>query len=162
MAITASLLITMKCSYLVVVYNSIELIWYAIRSWYPMICLLIMDGLFCHYVNDIYLRFHELNKIAMQHSKETLSVSYIDFATIDTYNKRNNLVISKIRSIQHIHHALFVLAMKVFIHCLRFMYYRSCRVARMSQNLINNYVKLFLFMFILKFSLKFFVKIIFD
>lgn len=116
-----SLFITMKYSYERIANNSTELIWLSIHNWYSVVCLLVMDGLLSHYVNDIYLRFRELNKIATQHSKDKLSVSYINFTTADAYNKRNSLVISKIRSIQHIHHTLTVLTMKVFIHCLRFI-----------------------------------------
>ncbi|XP_032665058.1 gustatory receptor for sugar taste 43a-like isoform X2 [Odontomachus brunneus] len=111
--VTLSLFFTMKCSYERITSNSTELIWLSIHTWYSVICLLVIDGLLSHYVNDIYLRFRELNKIAAQHSKDKLLVSYINFTTADAYDKRNDLVISKIRSIQHIHYTLTVLAMKV-------------------------------------------------
>lgn len=77
-------------------------------------CIVIIDGLFTHYINDIYLRFRELNKITVQHSRENLIISYIDFtASSNSFNADNNVVIIKIRSIQHIHHGLYILATKV-------------------------------------------------
>ncbi|XP_029162192.1 uncharacterized protein LOC114933783 [Nylanderia fulva] len=103
----------MKYAYDIIVNNSYELIYYSLQSWYSMVCLLFIDGLFTHYVNNIYLRFRELNKIAI-HSKENLSISYIDFTTnLNIFNKCSCAIITKICLIQHIHHGLYVLAIKV-------------------------------------------------
>lgn len=74
-------------------------------------------------MNDIYLRFRELNKITIQHSRENLSVSYIDFtASSNSFNKSNSTVITKIRLIQHIHHGLYILATKVIYVTLSIIY----------------------------------------
>lgn len=109
-----TLLVTMKFAYDVVVNNSFLTMCASIRSIYSVVCWFIMDGLFAHYVNDMYLRFRELNKIAIQHSKEILSVSCIDLATnSNTFIKCNNALITKIRAIRYIHHELYVLTTKV-------------------------------------------------
>ncbi|XP_071562309.1 uncharacterized protein [Temnothorax nylanderi] len=87
----------------------------AVINWYCRMCILITNGLFSHHIYDIYLRSRELNKIAVQHSKETLSISYINSTTSSNllFNKCNNAVITKFRSIQHIHHGLYILATKI-------------------------------------------------
>ncbi|XP_020295684.1 putative gustatory receptor 28b [Pseudomyrmex gracilis] len=111
-----TLLVLIKHAYDIIASNSFQLIYYSLRSWYPIVCLLFMDGLFAHYVNDIYLRLRELNKIVIEHTKkENLSVSYIDFITDSNILKKkwNNVLITKLRSIQYIHHRLHVLATKV-------------------------------------------------
>lgn len=74
-----------------------------------------MDGLFTHYINDIYLRFRELNKIAEQHWREELSIAYIHHFTVVNWvdKPRKDGIFSKIRSIQRVHHKLFILAAKV-------------------------------------------------
>lgn len=114
-----TLLVLMKHVYDIIATNSFQLIYYSLRSWYTIVCLLFMDGLFAHYVNDIYLRLRELNKILIEHTKkENLSISYIDFITKSNMfkKKRNNVLITKLRSIQYIHHRLHVLATKVFLY----------------------------------------------
>lgn len=94
-------------------FNSFQRIYYLLFSWYYRMCNIIINGLFGHYINDIYLRFREMNKIMTQHSRENLSVSYTDFtASSNLFNKCNNAII-KIRSIQYIHHGLYILAIKV-------------------------------------------------
>jgi hypothetical protein len=96
--------------------------YYSLHSWYSIVCLLILDGLFIHCVNNIYLRFRELNKIAIQHSKEKTLISCVDITTnLNTFNKHNNTIIMKIHLIQRIHHELYILATKVFI--LYYLYY---------------------------------------
>ncbi|XP_072750561.1 uncharacterized protein [Anoplolepis gracilipes] len=117
--IIVALLAMMKYVYDIIVNNSYQLICYFLQSWYSIVCLLFMDGLFIHYVNDIYLRFHELNKIAIQHPRENLSISYVNFIAnlnIIQCNKYNYTVITKIRLIQHIHHTLYILATKININ----------------------------------------------
>ncbi|XP_014477032.1 PREDICTED: uncharacterized protein LOC106745697 [Dinoponera quadriceps] len=106
-------LIVILFSQAAIVHKSIYIMWYTFRAIYLCVSMLLTFGLFSHYVNDIYLRFRELNKIAMRHSEEKLTVSYIEFTTAGVYDKHDGLVNSKIRSIQHIHHTLFVLAKKV-------------------------------------------------
>lgn len=109
-----ALLVMMNYAYDIIAYNSYQLIYYSLQSWYSIVCLLFMDGLFTHYINDIYLRFRELNKIAIQHSRENLWISYVDFiANLNMCNKCNYTVITKLRLIQHIHHSLYILATKV-------------------------------------------------
>lgn len=123
-----SLFTMMNYFHEIIANNSIDSISLSILNSYSVISLLVIDGLFCHYVNDIYLRFKELNKIAIQHSKDKLLIFYVDFTAAGRYDKRNDFVSSKLRSIQHIHHILTVLAIKVFIYCLRFIYYQLyCR-----------------------------------
>ncbi|XP_050447810.1 gustatory receptor 68a-like [Cataglyphis hispanica] len=109
-----ALLVMMKYAYDIIAYNSYQLIYYSLQSWYSIVCLLFMDGLFTHYINDIYLRFRELNKIAIQHSRENLWISYVDFiANLNMCNKCNYTLIAKLRLIQHIHHNLYILATKI-------------------------------------------------
>lgn len=104
----------MKNIYDIIDAYSFQVICFSLYTWYCRMCIIIMDGLFSHHINDIYLRFRELNKITKQHSRENLSVSYIDFtASSNLFNKCNNAVIIKIRSIQYIHHGLYILATKV-------------------------------------------------
>lgn len=111
-----TLLVMMKYVYNIIVNNSYQLICYFLQSWYSIVCLLFIDGLFTHYINDIYLRFRELNKIAIQRSKENLSILYVDFiANLNICNEYSCTVVTKIRLIQHIHHELYILAIKVFI-----------------------------------------------
>ncbi|XP_012224576.1 putative gustatory receptor 28a [Linepithema humile] len=112
---TAILFVVMKYTYDIIINNSFQSICYSVRSWYPIVCLLIMDGLFTHCINDMYLRFRELNKIAIQHSKEkALSVSCVDLATnSNTFVECNTALITKIRAIRYIHHELYVLATKI-------------------------------------------------
>ncbi|RLU16840.1 hypothetical protein DMN91_010908 [Ooceraea biroi] len=103
----------MKYIYDIILNNSFQLIYFSLRSWYTIVCWLIMDGIFAHCVNDIYLRLRELNKIAIQYSKEKLSVSSVDFTTnSNAFNKHNDVVVIGIRLIQHIHHGLYVLSTK--------------------------------------------------
>ncbi|XP_011874659.1 PREDICTED: putative gustatory receptor 28b isoform X1 [Vollenhovia emeryi] len=93
---------------------SFQMICTCFFNWYTRTYVTMIDGLFSHHMNDIYLRFRELNKITIQHSRENLSVSYIDFtASSNLFNKRSNAVVTKIRSIQHIHHGLYILATKI-------------------------------------------------
>lgn len=116
MTITAALLVTMRYTYDTIGNYSFDSICYSLHSCYSVLCLLIMDGLFAHCVNDIYLRFRELNEIAIRHSREkTTLLSLIDRETSITgnFNARNDATLRKIRSIQHIHHELYVLATKV-------------------------------------------------
>jgi len=111
-----ALLVMMKYAYDIIATNSYQLICYFLQSWYSILCLLFMDGLFTHYINDMYLRFRELNKIAIQRSKENLSIIYVDFiANLNMCNEYSCTVVTKIRLIQHIHHGLYILATKVFI-----------------------------------------------
>ncbi|XP_026829719.1 putative gustatory receptor 28b isoform X2 [Ooceraea biroi] len=111
---TVALLVAMKYIYDIILNNSFQLIYFSLRSWYTIVCWLIMDGIFAHCVNDIYLRLRELNKIAIQYSKEKLSVSSVDFTTnSNAFNKHNDVVVIGIRLIQHIHHGLYVLSTKV-------------------------------------------------
>lgn len=113
-AAVMTLLDLMKSFYDIMMDNSYQEICLRFFYWYGRMCILIMDGLFSHQINDIYLRFRELNKITIQHSRENLSISHIDFtASSNSFNKCNNPVITKIRSIQHIHHGLYILATKV-------------------------------------------------
>ncbi|XP_026829720.1 uncharacterized protein LOC105274656 isoform X3 [Ooceraea biroi] len=110
---TVALLVAMKYIYDIILNNSFQLIYFSLRSWYTIVCWLIMDGIFAHCVNDIYLRLRELNKIAIQYSKEKLSVSSVDFTTnSNAFNKHNDVVVIGIRLIQHIHHGLYVLSTK--------------------------------------------------
>ncbi|XP_029680235.1 uncharacterized protein LOC115245881 isoform X3 [Formica exsecta] len=109
-----ALFIMIKYAYDIITNNSYQLIYYYLQSWYCIVCLLFMDGLFTHYINDIFLRFRELNKIAIQHSRENLWISYVDFiANLNMCNKCNYTVITKLRLIQHIHHGLYILATKI-------------------------------------------------
>jgi len=111
---TAILLVLMKYVYDIILDNSFPSICYSVHSWYPIVCLLIMDGLFAHYVNDVYLRFRELNKIAIRCSKEIPSVSCIDLATnSNMFVRCNSVPVTKIHFIRYIHHELYVLATKV-------------------------------------------------
>ncbi|XP_025261909.1 putative gustatory receptor 28a [Camponotus floridanus] len=109
-----ALLVMMKYAYDIIATNSYQLICYFLQSWYSIVCLLFMDGLFTHYINDMYLRFRELNKIAIQRSKENLSIIYVDFiANLNMCNEYSCTVVTKIRLIQHIHHGLYILATKI-------------------------------------------------
>lgn len=116
------LLDVMKTVYDIITDNSFSVICFCLFNWYCKMCMLIIDGLFTHYINDIYLRCRELNKITIQHLKENLSVSYIDF-TANSFNKCNSAAITKIRSIQHIHHGLYILATKVIYITLSAIYW---------------------------------------
>lgn len=91
-------------------------IWVFVHFFYTINYSIIIDGLFLHYVNDVYLRYRELNKIAEQHWREELSVAYIHFTATNrgnAFNERKDTVVTKIRSIQHIHHRLYIVAKKV-------------------------------------------------
>jgi len=107
------LLNVMKNIYDIITNNSFSMICFCLFSWYCRMCMLIIDGLFTHYINDIYLRFRELNNIAIQHLRENLSISYIDFIANSNSFNNNSAVIIKIHSIQHVHHGLYILMTKV-------------------------------------------------
>ncbi|XP_029680234.1 putative gustatory receptor 28b isoform X2 [Formica exsecta] len=86
-----ALFIMIKYAYDIITNNSYQLIYYYLQSW-----------------------FRELNKIAIQHSRENLWISYVDFiANLNMCNKCNYTVITKLRLIQHIHHGLYILATKI-------------------------------------------------
>ncbi|XP_071644454.1 uncharacterized protein [Temnothorax longispinosus] len=111
-----ALLDTMKTLYDIIAYSNLfKDIPFTMFNWYCRMCILITNGLFSHHIYDIYLRSRELNKIAVQHSRENLSVSYVDFTTSSSllFNKCNNAVITKFRSIQYVHHELYILATKI-------------------------------------------------
>ncbi|KAL0115073.1 hypothetical protein PUN28_010568 [Cardiocondyla obscurior] len=94
--------------------STFEITSFCLFNFYCRMCMLVMDGLFSHHINNIYLRFRELNKITIQHSRDNLSVSCIDFdVSANLGNKYNNAVVTKIRSIQHLHHRLYILAKKI-------------------------------------------------
>ncbi|XP_011874660.1 PREDICTED: uncharacterized protein LOC105565789 isoform X2 [Vollenhovia emeryi] len=124
---------------------SFQMICTCFFNWYTRTYVTMIDGLFSHHMNDIYLRFRELNKITIQHSRENLSVSYIDFtASSNLFNKRSNAVVTKIRSIQHIHHGLYILATKfkqmaIILHDA-FLEYKSLRaeVIHFSLQLVHD------------------------
>ncbi|XP_071644455.1 uncharacterized protein [Temnothorax longispinosus] len=129
-----ALLDTMKTLYDIIAYSNLfKDIPFTMFNWYCRMCILITNGLFSHHIYDIYLRSRELNKIAVQHSRENLSVSYVDFTTSSSllFNKCNNAVITKFRSIQYVHHELYILATKfrqmaIILHNA-FLEYKSLR-----------------------------------
>ncbi|XP_025073077.1 putative gustatory receptor 28b [Pogonomyrmex barbatus] len=108
-----TLFVIMENAYDIITNNSFQLICFFLHDWYFLLYELVMSGLFAHYINDIYLRFRKLNKIAIKYSRENLSISCIGFSTnSNSFNKCDSTVIIKIRLLQHIHHELYILATK--------------------------------------------------